>query len=77
MDLKFKIAECKIRVDVYAKPTNSFSYTSPNTCSPKNNICNIPKGKVLRLRHICDDDESFGKSSAEYHNYLIAREQKP
>ena len=31
LDLKSKIAESKIRVDVYAKPTNSFSYTSPNT----------------------------------------------
>ena len=39
LDLKVKIAEGKIRVDVYAKPTNSFSYTSPNTCYPKNNIC--------------------------------------
>ena len=54
---KLKVAEGKIRVDVYAKPTNSFSYTSPNTCYPKNNICNIPKGIALRLRRICDDDE--------------------
>ena len=57
LDLKLKIAEDKIRVDVYAKPTNSFSYTSPNTCYPKNNICNIPKCIALRLRRICDDDE--------------------
>ena len=77
VDLKFKIAEGKIRVDMYAKPTNSFSYTSPNTCSPKNNICNIPKAKALRLRRICHDDESFDKRSAEYQNYLIAREHKP
>ena len=32
LDLKLKIAEGKIRVDVFAKPTNSFSYTSANTC---------------------------------------------
>ena len=36
LDLKLKIADGKIRVDVYAKPTNSFSYTSSNTCCPKN-----------------------------------------
>ena len=77
LDLKLKIAEDKIRVDVYAKPTNSFSYTSPNTCYPKNNICNIPKGIALRLRRICDDDETFDKRSTEYQNYLIAREHKP
>ena len=77
LDLKLKIAEGKIIVDVYAKPTNSFSYTSPNTCYPKRNICNIPKGIVLRLRSICNDDETFDKRSTEYQNYLIAREYKP
>ena len=35
LHLKLKIAEGKIRVDVYAKSTNSFSCTSPNTCYPK------------------------------------------
>ena len=77
LDLQLKIAEGKIRVDVYAKPTNSFSYTSPNTCYPKNNICNIPKSIPLRLRRICDDDKTFDKPSIEYQNYLIAREHKP
>ena len=77
LDLKLKIAEGKIRVDVYAKPTNSFSYTSPNTCYPKNNICNIPKGIASRLRRICDDDETCDKRSTEHQNYLIAREHKP
>ena len=77
MDLKLKFAEGKIRVDVCAKPTNSFSYTSPNICYPKNNICNIPKGIALKLRRICDDDKTFDKRSTEYQNYLIAREHKP
>ena len=67
----------RIRVDVYAKSTNSFSYTTPNTCYPKNNICNIPRGIALRLRRICDDDETFEKRSSEYQNYLIARDHKP
>ena len=40
-------------------------------------ICNIPKGISLRLRRICDDDETFDKRSTEYQNYLIAREHKP
>ena len=62
---------------MYAKPTNSFSYTSPNTCYPKNNICNIPKAIALRLRRICNNDKTFNKCSIEYQNYLIAREHKP
>ena len=77
LDSKLKISEGKIRVDVYAKSTNSFSYTTPNTCYRKNNICNIPRGIALRLRRICDDDETFEKRSSEYQNYLIARDHKP
>ena len=77
LGLKLKIAEGKIRVDVYAKSTNSFTYTLPNTSYPKNNICNIPKGIALRLGRICNDDETFDKRSSEYQIYLIAREHKP
>ena len=77
LDLKLKFNEGKTRVDVYAKSTNSFSYTTPNICYPKNNICNIPRGIALRLRRICDDDETFEKRSLEYQNCLIARDQNP
>ena len=77
LDLKLKINEGKIRVDVYAKSTNSFSYTTPNTHYPKNNACNIPSGIALRLKRICDDDETFEKRSSAYQNYLIARDHKP
>ena len=59
--LKLTISEGKIRVDFYAKPTNSFSYTTPNTCYPKSNLCNILRGITLRLRRICDDDKTFEK----------------
>ena len=77
LDLKLKINKGKIRVDVYAKSANSFSYTTPNTCYPKNNLCNIPRGIALRLRRICDDYETFEKRSSEYQNYFIDRDHKP
>ena len=77
LDLKLKTNEGKIRVDVFAKSTNSFRYTTPNTCYPKNNICNIPRGIALRLRRNYDDNETFKKRSSEYQNYLIARDHKP
>ena len=75
LDLKLKINEGKIRVDVFAKSTNSFSYTTPNNCYLKNNICNISRGIALQLRRICD--EAFKKRSSEYQNYLITRDHKP
>ena len=77
LDLKLQINKGKIKVDVFFNSTNSSSYTTPNTCYPKNNISNIARGIALRLRRICDDDETFEKRSAEYQNYLIARDHKP
>ena len=75
--LKFDKGSKQISVDVYAKDTNSFTYVLPSTCFPKNDIQNIPKGVALRLRNICNSDEKFKKHSAEYQNYLIARDYKP
>ena len=75
LDLSLHInGKNKICVDVYAKPTNSFTYVLPSTCYPKRNINNIPKSIVLRLRLICDSDEKFDIRSDEYQNYLIARD---
>lgn len=61
LDLKLQIVEGKIRVDVYAKYTNSFSNTTPCICYSKNNISNVPKGMGLRLRKTFDDDATFDK----------------
>ena len=75
LDLSLHINEQnKICVDVYAKPTNSFTYVLPSTCYPKRNINNIPKSIALRLRRICDSDEKFDMHSDEYQNYLITRD---
>ena len=76
LDLKLEINEGKIKVDVYAKSINSFSYSTPNTSYSKNNICTIPRCITLRLKRICDDDETFKKRSSDCQNYLIARDQK-
>ena len=47
LDLKLKVHEGKIRVDVYAELTISFSYTAPSTYYFENNICNIPRDIAL------------------------------
>ena len=77
LDLLLKFDKNKIEVDVYSKPTNSFTYVLPTTCYPKRNINNIPKGIALRLRRICDSDNKFQERSKEYKNYLIGRQYKP
>ena len=75
---KLKIVESNIRVDIFAKPTSSFIYTTPTFCYPKKNISNIGKDISLSLRRICDNnDVIFDKRFLEYQNYLIAREHKP
>ena len=77
LDLKLKIQNGKISVDVYSKPTNSFTYVMPSTCYPRKNINNAPRGIALRLKRICDSDEKFAARSTEYKNYLIARHYEP
>ena len=69
LDLSLHINEHnKIGVDVYAKPTNSFTYILPSTCYPKKSINKVPKEIALRLRRICDSDEKVDIRSSEYQN---------
>ena len=78
LDLTLHISEHKkICVDVFAKPTNSFTYVLPSTCYPKKNINNVPKCIASRLKRICNTDEKYDIRSSEYQNYLIARDYKP
>ena len=71
LDLSLHIYEHKkICVDVFAKPTNSFTYVLPSTCYPKKNINNVPKGIALRLRRICDTDEKFDIAAANIRTTL-------
>ena len=43
LHLRLKLKGCnKITVDVYSKPTNSFTYVDPNTCYPSRHTNKIP-----------------------------------
>ena len=75
--LKFDKKSKQISVDLFAKDTENFIYVLPCTCFSKNNIENIPKCVALRLTRTGDSDENFEKYSAEYQNYLVARDYKP
>ena len=59
LDLKLRMVNGKISVNVFSKPTNSFTYVLPSTSYPNRNIRNIPKDTVIRLRRICDSDEKY------------------
>ena len=77
LDLKIKCLKDKLSVDVYSKPTNSFTYVLPSTCYPMKNINKVPQGIALRLRRICDTTEKYESRADEYKNYLLARDYKP
>ena len=76
LDLKLKLENSKITVDVFAKPTKSFTYVLPTSCYHRKSISNIPRGIAIRLTRICDTDEKFHSRSIEYKNYPIARDYK-
>ena len=76
LDLKIKMVNGKISVDVFSKLTN-ISHVLHSTCYPNRNIKNVPKGIALRLRRICDSDEKYDERSEEYQKYLIARDYQP
>ena len=77
LDLKLKMNEnSKITVDVFPKPSSSFTYVMPSTRYPSNNISNVLRGIALRLKHICDNDKKFLVGSSEYKSYSIARNYK-
>ena len=71
LDLKIKCLKGKLSVDVYSKPTNSFTYVLPSTCYPMKNINKVPQGIALRLRRICDATEKYESRADEYKNYLL------
>ena len=78
LDLKLKNVENgKIAVDVFAKPTSSFTYVLPTSGYPRKSLNNIPHGIALLLRRIWDTNEKFDSRSIEYKNYLIARDYNP
>ena len=77
LTLSFDAASKQISVDVFIKPTNSFTYVMPSTCFPRRNIEKVPEDVGLRLRRICDTGSKFKVISDEYQQYLIARGYKP
>ena len=70
LDLKITCLNGKLSVDVYSKPTNSFTYVMPSMYYPMKNINKVPQGTVLRLRRICNTTEKYESHTDECKNYL-------
>ena len=77
LDLRIKCVDDKLSIDIFAKPTNSFTYAKPSTCYPCKSINNVLRGTALRLRQICDTDKKFEFRANKNKQYLIARDYKP
>ena len=63
LDLKLKMVNGKISVDVFSKPTNSFTYVLPSTCYPNRNIQNVPKYIALRIVAVMKSGTNDQKST--------------
>ena len=66
IDLRIKFVDGKPYVDVFAKASNSFAYLKPSTCYPRKSINNLTRGIALRLRRICNTDETFESRANKY-----------
>ena len=66
LDLKIKCVEGKLSVDVFAKPTKSFTYVKSFTCYPHKNINNVLRRIGLRLHRIYETDGKFESRANEY-----------
>ena len=59
LDLKRKYLNGKLSVDVYSKPSNSFTYVMRSTCYAMENINKVLRGIALRLRQISNTTEKY------------------
>ena len=63
LDMMSHLADDKVAVDLYTKPTDSHQYLLPTSCHPPHCSKNIPYSLALHIRRICSDDETFEKRS--------------
>ena len=62
-----------ITTDVYSKPTDTHQYLDKRSCHPGHVKRGIPYGQALRLRRICDTEETLEKRLKELRGHFIKR----
>ena len=55
------LADGRVAVDLYTKPTGSHKYLLPTSCRHTPCSKNIPYSLALCIRRLCSDDEAFEK----------------
>ena len=59
LDTMSHLADDKVAVDLYTKPSDSHQYLLSTSCHPPHCSKNIPYSLELRIRRICSDDETY------------------
>ena len=62
----------KLKTDVYQKPTDCHPYLDYTLAHPSHFTTSIPYSQALRLRCICDDQETLKKRIWQYTDYFVA-----
>ena len=73
LDVMVEVRDNKIVTDVYSKLTDTHQYLDNGSCHPRCVKYGIPYGQALRLRRICDSDETFEKRLKEMRGHFIKR----
>ena len=62
----------KLKTDVYQKPTDCHLYLDYASAHPSHFKISISYSQALRLRRICDDQETLKKRIRQYTDYFVA-----
>ena len=62
----------KLKTDVYQKATDCHPYLDYTSAHPSHFKTSIPYSQALRLRRICDDQETLKKRIRQYTDYFVA-----
>jgi hypothetical protein len=76
LDLMVRKEDGRLRTDLYVKPTDKHVYVASDSCHPTHVKRAIPYGLGVRLKRICDDEQSYKTRRNELKTQLKSRGYK-
>lgn len=73
LDVTLYVKDNTLQSELFRKDTAANSILRADSCHPRHNIRNIPKGEFLRTRRNCSEDEVFEKQGQEIITRLSER----
>ena len=70
LDIKLQITDNHITTSIFCKETDSHSYLHNDSSFNPKCITSIPFSELLRLRHLCSDDEDFKTKANEMSTFF-------